>query len=208
MLRQQQDEPLTKVYTDAAWNASRQSAGLGWVFSDAQRPAFWCGNKAEDYVGSLLIAEALAIRLALMEAQNMGINDLHVNFSADSLVSSNPSHPKERAYQGACRNPPRYLWTLLLFFFYLFFLHFAYGQLLCWFTCKTGSLCLHCKLITLFIIHAIVVQKIRDFTVQNLIVWSFEIGFGEHKSWGFKVVLGDVLSKELQEHHTLQVTMW
>lgn len=86
MLRQQQDEPLTKVYTDAAWNASRQSAGLGWVFSDAQRPAFWCGNKAEDYVGSLLIAEALAIRLALMEAQNMGINDVHVNSDLQVLI--------------------------------------------------------------------------------------------------------------------------
>ncbi|KAF2556482.1 hypothetical protein F2Q68_00015876 [Brassica cretica] len=43
-------------------------------------------QRAEDYVGSLLIAEALAIRLALMEAQNMGINDVHVNSDLQVLI--------------------------------------------------------------------------------------------------------------------------
>ncbi|KAL0686430.1 hypothetical protein Bca4012_053278 [Brassica carinata] len=76
----------TKVCTDAAWNESRQTAGLGWFFSDQLRPSFHQGSKTEVFVKSPLIAEALAIRQALETARHMVVTNLLVNSDSQTLV--------------------------------------------------------------------------------------------------------------------------
>ena len=70
-------EPQISVCkTDAAWDATRQRAGLAWAFSRTPETAERQGAVVQNFVNSPLIAEALAVREGLFMAANQGISNL------------------------------------------------------------------------------------------------------------------------------------
>ncbi|KAF3492488.1 hypothetical protein DY000_02056011 [Brassica cretica] len=54
--------------TDAAWNIQSKRAGLAWIFSDAIGSWINQGTRTMKLINSPLIAEALALRSALLSA--------------------------------------------------------------------------------------------------------------------------------------------
>ncbi|XP_009107743.1 uncharacterized protein LOC103833410 [Brassica rapa] len=67
--------------TDAAWSVSKQ-AGLGWCFEKTTQGFYSEGSKAINHISSPLMAEALAMREALQEANRTSL--LNVWFRTDS----------------------------------------------------------------------------------------------------------------------------
>ncbi|CAH2051674.1 unnamed protein product [Thlaspi arvense] len=61
-------------------------AGLGWVFTNDAGRELHRGHKSSDCVGSVLIAEALAIRAALNCTLEMDLTDLSIKSDAQSLI--------------------------------------------------------------------------------------------------------------------------
>lgn len=54
--------------TDASWDKKSKRAGLAWIFSDPIRGIHLKGSQVQNYVGSPLIAEILAIKEGLQAA--------------------------------------------------------------------------------------------------------------------------------------------
>lgn len=72
--------------TDAAWSKDHQAAGLGWVFSFPQSGSSDRGSKAQKYVSSPLMAEALACRSSLHHALSLGPESLYVLSDNQTLI--------------------------------------------------------------------------------------------------------------------------
>lgn len=64
--------------TYAAWDKVRKRACLAWTFSGSLLPIAMEDTSIEDFVGSPLMAEALAVRSALSKAVDLGISDINV----------------------------------------------------------------------------------------------------------------------------------
>lgn len=56
---------------DASWKAYLKLADFGWIFKDEQNQTIAEGSKAEDWIGSPLMAEAMAMREALVQASTI-----------------------------------------------------------------------------------------------------------------------------------------
>ncbi|KAF2593145.1 hypothetical protein F2Q70_00044672 [Brassica cretica] len=78
----------TQCFVDAAWIAATNKGGFGWIFTDpiTGSSRFMFSNRS--YVGSALITEALAVKVALLDAVSLGLTS--VTFWSDSkmLVSA------------------------------------------------------------------------------------------------------------------------
>ncbi|KAF3521414.1 hypothetical protein F2Q69_00046585 [Brassica cretica] len=70
--------------TDASWKGGIQSAGLAWIFTDPASKELHRGSAAQDFVSSPCMAEALAIREALLQAASL--NYRHICVKSDSQV--------------------------------------------------------------------------------------------------------------------------
>ncbi|XP_018453834.1 uncharacterized protein LOC108824976 [Raphanus sativus] len=68
--------------SDAAWISDTRRAGLGWLFRKADNTTYSEGSRALELVSSPLMAEALAMREALLEAKRL--SHLKVWFRTDS----------------------------------------------------------------------------------------------------------------------------
>ncbi|RIA04640.1 hypothetical protein BRARA_K01107 [Brassica rapa] len=83
-----QDPPLststTRMYTDAAWNASTGFAGLGWIIDDTGSSSSYSATAT--FVKSPLFAETLALRKAMTSAIDKGINSLLILSDSQSLI--------------------------------------------------------------------------------------------------------------------------
>ncbi|KAG2281799.1 hypothetical protein Bca52824_053019 [Brassica carinata] len=73
--------------TDASWKGGIQSAGLAWIFTDHEAKELHRGSSAQDLVSSPCMAEALAIREALLQA--VALNYRHICIKSDSQVLVN-----------------------------------------------------------------------------------------------------------------------
>ncbi|XP_056866550.1 uncharacterized protein LOC130512509 [Raphanus sativus] len=62
--------------TDAAWDKTRKKAGLGWIFSGPPLQTPIHGSRSQEFIGSPLIAEAVAMRSALCMASSLGFTNL------------------------------------------------------------------------------------------------------------------------------------
>ncbi|XP_018487422.1 uncharacterized protein LOC108857911 [Raphanus sativus] len=78
--------PPETIYcnTDAAWRADHKSAGLAWIFTDSTATEISRSSSAQDRVSSPCMAEALAIREALLQAASLNIT--HICLRTDSQV--------------------------------------------------------------------------------------------------------------------------
>lgn len=76
----------TLVRTDAAWKASLQTAGLGWIIGDRGEIATSFSTAVT--VRSALTAEGLAMRQALNEAYILGVKRLVVESDSSQLIKA------------------------------------------------------------------------------------------------------------------------
>ncbi|RID64856.1 hypothetical protein BRARA_D00096, partial [Brassica rapa] len=72
------------IYTDAAWNPSTDGAGFGWMIDDPITPSQH--SATETFVSSPLMAEALALRQAIIFALNHGIESAVIHSDSQSLI--------------------------------------------------------------------------------------------------------------------------
>ncbi|KAG2302260.1 hypothetical protein Bca52824_030911 [Brassica carinata] len=79
---------LVTCFTDAAWNATTNQAGCGWYFIDNETNSMLQGTKAMDYVSSPLMAEAMAIRSALLHALEAGFSKICIKSDCQALVAT------------------------------------------------------------------------------------------------------------------------
>ncbi|ESQ45920.1 hypothetical protein EUTSA_v10011015mg [Eutrema salsugineum] len=63
-------------HTDAAWHEESQKAGVAWILSYDQQRQSTTHSSSVEHVSSALMAEALAIRSAVMHAKNAHIKNL------------------------------------------------------------------------------------------------------------------------------------
>lgn len=87
----------TVLNTDAAWKASSRLAGLGWTIKDSNRVSSFTGF--EQFVGSVLVAERLAMREALKKCRTLGITRLRCESDSAQLIKAITSEePKPEIY--------------------------------------------------------------------------------------------------------------
>ncbi|XP_048596329.1 uncharacterized protein LOC125578086 [Brassica napus] len=64
------------LYTDAAWNRTSLAGGMGWVSTKAGGSVLFKGTVTRRNVASALVAEAMALKTALLEAVSHGLTDI------------------------------------------------------------------------------------------------------------------------------------
>lgn len=74
------------IKTDAAWNETHQMAGLGWIIEDNDRVSSY--SAPARFVASPLVAEALAIREALMKCREIGLAKIRCESDSAILVKA------------------------------------------------------------------------------------------------------------------------
>ncbi|KAG7537667.1 Ribonuclease H domain [Arabidopsis suecica] len=79
------DEVLL-CFTDAAWNASSGSCGMGWIFKTQHR-VIHRGSAFRRHTPSALAAEALAMKYALTAASRMEVTSINVFSDSQVLIS-------------------------------------------------------------------------------------------------------------------------
>lgn len=86
--------------SDAAWNKDSLCAGFGWIIDGPPLHAPICGSSSQDFVGSPLIAEALAMRSALLVAASMELFDLRVFSDNSTLIRALSSNHQSKEIIG------------------------------------------------------------------------------------------------------------
>lgn len=86
--RRQQNGEAVICHTDAAWEKERKRAGLAWTFSGSSPPIVWEETRVEEFVGSPLVAEAMAVRAALSKAVELEIADLRIHTDCLTLLGA------------------------------------------------------------------------------------------------------------------------
>lgn len=84
----QHQRPRTTCNTDAAWDKERKKAGLAWTFSGSSPIIAIQDTLVKDFVGSPLVAEALAMKEALSKAVALEISDLKVYTDCTTLLGA------------------------------------------------------------------------------------------------------------------------
>lgn len=74
-------------FTDGAWDAGSKKGGMGWLFKDKDGTIVAQGTDMKRYVSSALMAEALALKSALLAATSLGFLDLRCLSDSSSLIS-------------------------------------------------------------------------------------------------------------------------
>ncbi|WZY77061.1 hypothetical protein YC2023_023445 [Brassica napus] len=74
--------------TNAAWNKISKRTGLAWIFTGERMNSKLEGSSTQAFVKSLLIAEAFAMRLALIKTATLEISFLMM--SSDNLTLIRP----------------------------------------------------------------------------------------------------------------------
>ncbi|KAF2587907.1 hypothetical protein F2Q70_00040821 [Brassica cretica] len=72
--------------TDAAWIASSIKAGFGWIFFDSSDMEIHRGSSNQLHVSSACMAEALAVREALLHASSLGFTKIWLRSVSQVLI--------------------------------------------------------------------------------------------------------------------------
>lgn len=78
----------TQCFVDAAWNATTRRAGFGCIFKEPSTGTIHQASANRCHVGSAFIAEALAVKTALLEAINLGLRTLTIWSDSKSLITT------------------------------------------------------------------------------------------------------------------------
>lgn len=93
-------ESTILCYTDGAWRADQQQAGLGWVFTDDIGSTISTGTRFQTHVSSASMAEAIAVREALIHASTLGFTKIWLRSDAQELVIAINAQGKSIELQG------------------------------------------------------------------------------------------------------------
>ncbi|XP_048602056.1 uncharacterized protein LOC125580850 [Brassica napus] len=95
-LRKQDMDAIGDFY-QSAWNHTTFKAGCGWIFITQQDEHLHQGTATFDYTSSALVAEALAIRSALLSALEAGFTRICIKTDCQALVAiiNSKNHPKD-----------------------------------------------------------------------------------------------------------------
>lgn len=86
--------------TDAAWRSDQKAAGLGWIFSDQDSVELNRASRLQHHVSSACMAEALAIREALLHASSLNINQICLRTDSQVLVRAISSRSRTMDLHG------------------------------------------------------------------------------------------------------------
>ncbi|OAP05085.1 hypothetical protein AXX17_AT3G15320 [Arabidopsis thaliana] len=87
-------------FTDAAWNASSGSCGMGWIFKTHNQRVIHQGSSSRLHTPSALAAEALAVKAALNEALRMDLTSITVYSDSQVLISLLTTETSTNELQG------------------------------------------------------------------------------------------------------------
>lgn len=92
-----QSATASTLFTDAAWKAQDRTAGCGWIIHNPQERETTHGTSTELCVASPLMAEALAVREALLHARSLHLSNICLKSDNQVLVKTLTSkqHPVE-----------------------------------------------------------------------------------------------------------------
>ncbi|XP_013673720.1 uncharacterized protein LOC106378078 [Brassica napus] len=84
-------------FTDAAWQAGSNRAGCGWILKDHRDAWLKQGTSIFNHTSSPLMAEALAVRTALLNALDAGYTRICIKSDCQALVAiiSSKQHPTD-----------------------------------------------------------------------------------------------------------------
>ncbi|KAJ4882787.1 Ribonuclease H-like domain protein [Raphanus sativus] len=71
-------------WIDGAWQESTRAGGMGWIIKNEEDAVLCRGSSNRTHVESALVAEALALRDALKQANDLQLQSLHI--SSDSQL--------------------------------------------------------------------------------------------------------------------------
>ncbi|XP_013730853.1 uncharacterized protein LOC106434525 [Brassica napus] len=80
------DPQIPICRSDAAWEKSSNKAGLAWIISGAQSNIKKQGSTTQEFVSSPLVAEALALRLGIIAAANLGLPKIRMLSDNQTLI--------------------------------------------------------------------------------------------------------------------------
>ncbi|WZZ80689.1 uncharacterized protein LOC106373353 [Brassica napus] len=88
---------VSTLFTDAAWKAQDRTAGCGWIIHNPQERETTSGTSTELCVASPLMAEALAVREALLHAKALHLSNICLKSDNQVLVKAlnSKQHPVE-----------------------------------------------------------------------------------------------------------------
>ena len=75
-------------HTDAAWNKDHKVAGLAWICSSPDSIEMSRGSSLQGAVSSPIVAEALAIRAALLHASALSYKRIWLRSDSQGLVTA------------------------------------------------------------------------------------------------------------------------
>ncbi|XP_018465291.2 uncharacterized protein LOC108836659 [Raphanus sativus] len=81
-----EDPLLMTCRSDAAWDVRTKRAGLAWILTDSKGSCITQETVTQDKINSPLIAEALALRSALLSAGNLGFPKLRCFSDNETLI--------------------------------------------------------------------------------------------------------------------------
>ncbi|KAG7579243.1 Ribonuclease H domain [Arabidopsis thaliana x Arabidopsis arenosa] len=82
------DPELIVCHSDAAWDAESKTAGLGWIFTNQASGLKQQGSSTSIHTRSPLMAEALAVHLALTHAADLGFTKLFLASDSKQLIEA------------------------------------------------------------------------------------------------------------------------
>ena len=84
-------------HSDASWSSHTKAAGCGWWFSDTAGTKLGQGSSTEQHVSSPLMAEAIAVREALLHAKTLQFTKICLKSDNQVLINalSSKIHPVE-----------------------------------------------------------------------------------------------------------------
>lgn len=77
---------VTLCNSDASWSSVTRQAGLGWCFTDLQTTVIQEQSRSMTHVSSPLVAEALAMREAMLEAKRLSLSKVWFRTDSRELI--------------------------------------------------------------------------------------------------------------------------
>ena len=78
---------VPSCWTDGAWQEITKVGGMGWIITNVEGEVLCRGSSNRPFVCSVLMAEALAIREALIKAKELNLQEYPTVFGLSVLIS-------------------------------------------------------------------------------------------------------------------------
>ncbi|KAG7599443.1 Reverse transcriptase zinc-binding domain [Arabidopsis suecica] len=94
------DPSTISCHTDAAWSEELKAAGYGWIFSNRRDGLHRAGTDRSSHIRSPLLAEAIAVHHALINASDLGFSNLSIASDSKQLIEAINSETPTKELHG------------------------------------------------------------------------------------------------------------